>query len=153
MTRVLKPVMLAVGALAVASLVVLGGMRIVERQQTADEINRLRDQLYRARVTADRCRGSLQNSEASLRNLGLAIDSLKRLVDDYESSDPRGVPAAQYEEYLGVFDQYNDSVEVWDGRERRLRTAEASCRETIQEHNALSDSLQAVLTEAGITPP
>lgn len=129
---------------------VFGFTRILERQQTADEINRLRDELYRARVSADRCRASLQTSEAALRSLTITIDSLKTLVDDYEAVDRRGVPAGQYGDYLGVFDQYNDSVSVWEGREQRLRAAEASCRSTIQGHNALSDSLQTVLIDAGI---
>ena len=145
-----KNVLAVLATVAVALLMVFGVTRILERQQTADEINGLRTELYRARVSADRCRGSLQTSEAALRSLTITIDSLKTLVDDYEAMDRRGVPARQYDEYLGVFDQYNDSVSVWEGRERRLRTAEASCRSTIQGHNALSDSLQTVLIDAGI---
>ena len=35
-------------------------------------------------------------------------------------------------------------------RERRLRSAEEACRTTIEEHNAVTDSLQAILAEAGI---
>lgn len=150
MNPLVKNVLAVLATVAVALLMVFGVTRIFERQQTAEEINGLRDELYRARVSADRCRGSLQTSEAALRSLTITIDSLKTLVDDYEALDRRGVPAAQYDEYLGVFDQYNDSVSVWEGRERRLRTAEASCRSTIQGHNALSDSLQTVLIEAGI---
>jgi hypothetical protein len=145
-----KNVLSVLAAVAVGLLMVFGITRVLERQQTADDINRLRDELYRARISADRCRGSLQTSEAALRSLSSTIDSLKTLVDDYEAMDRRGVPAGQYDEYLGVFDQYNDSVAVWEGREQRLRTAEASCRSTIQGHNALSDSLQRVLIEAGI---
>ncbi len=146
----MKNVLSVLAAVAVGLLMVFGITRVLERQQTADDINRLRDELYRARISADRCRGSLQTSEAALRSLSITIDSLKTLVDDYEAMDRRGVPAGQYDEYLGVFDQYNDSVAVWEGREQRLRTAEASCRSTIQGHNALSDSLQRVLIEAGI---
>jgi hypothetical protein len=129
----------SIAALAVGLLFVVGAKRIVERQQTATEINRLREELYR-----------LQTSEASLRGLGLTIDSLRSRVDSLESMDGRGVPADRYQEYLGVFDQYNDSVAAWEGRERRLRTTESACRATIEEHNALSDSLQAVLADAGI---
>ena len=109
-----------------------------------------RDELYRARLSADRCRSSLQTSEASLLGLGLTIDSLRSRVDSFEALDGRGVPAGRYEEYLEIFDSYNDSVAVWEGRERRLRSAEVSCRSTIEAHNALSDSLQAVLSAAGI---
>ena len=56
----------------------------------------------------------------------------------------------QYPDYLELFDSYNDSVEVWEGRERRLRSAETACRETIEMHNSISDTLQTVLAEAGI---
>ncbi|MDA0329290.1 MAG: hypothetical protein O2958_09815 [Gemmatimonadetes bacterium] len=145
-----KNVVASLAAAAVGGVILLGVVRLVERQQTSDEINRLRDALYRARVSAGRCQGSLQTSESSLLVLGITIDSLKNRVDSFEAMDRRGVPAGRYDEYLELFDSYNDSVEVWDGRERRLRTAETSCRATIEEHNALTDSLQALLAEAGI---
>lgn len=142
---------LAVVAVLVAGTTVfLSVDRILERQRTEDHINGLREELYRSRVAADRCRGSLQTSQASLLELGVAIDSLKQLVEGYETIEGRGVPARNYDAYMSVFDEYNDSVAVWEGREERLRTAESACRTTIEEHNALTDSLQAVLTEAGI---
>jgi len=144
-----RTVLTWVAAVVVALLVVLGVRRIVERQQTVDEINRLREELYRARLVADRCTSSLQTSEAALRSLRTTIDSLRVEVGDYETASGQ-VPQAVYEEYLGVFDEYNDSVAVWEGRERRLRSAEASCRSTIQRHNAISDTLQTALAEAGI---
>jgi chromosome segregation ATPase len=150
MSPLVKTAILSVGALVVGLLIVLGVQRIVERQQVAERINALREELYRARVASDRCRSSLRNSEASLLALGQAIDSLRTRVNEFETMVQGGVPADRYEEYLDVFDQYNDSVAAWEGRERRLRSAETSCRATIEEHNELSDSLQTVLTEAGI---
>ena len=150
MSPVARTGLATLGALVVGVLMVTGVTRVLERQRTADEINRLRDDLYQARVSADRCRGTLQTSEAALRSLSLTIDSLRSRVDSFEAMDGRGVPADRYPEYLGIFDAYNDSVEVWEGRERRLRTSESACRMTIEGHNALSDSLQAVLAEAGI---
>lgn len=139
-----------VAAVVAGALVVTGLNRAMERQQTADEINRLRDELYRARLASDRCRGSLQTSEAALQTLGMSIDSLKNRVDSFEALDGRGVPASRYPEYLEIFDTYNDSVAVWEDREARLRAAETACRETIEGHNAITDSLQAILAEAGI---
>lgn len=137
-------------ALVVGSLILLGSMRVVERGQTAGEINRIREELYRARLSSDRCRGSLQTSQASLRTLSVIIDSMKIRVDSFETADGLGVPAARYDEYMDLFDSYNDSVTVWGRREQRLRTSETSCRSTIEAHNALSDSLQSVLINAGI---
>ncbi|MDH3269760.1 MAG: hypothetical protein OEN56_00415 [Gemmatimonadota bacterium] len=149
MSPLVRTGLATLAAIVVGLLVVLGIQRIVERQQTVAEINRLREELFRTRLASDRCRGSLQTSEASLRNLSVTIDSLRVAVDEYETAG-RQVPAAMYEEYLGVFEQYNDSVAAWEGRERRLRSAETSCRSTIERHNALRDSLQLVLDEAGI---
>lgn len=150
MSRPLKTALASMGALALGLLIVLGIQRVLERQQTADRINALREELYRARVASDRCRSSLRTSEASLLALGQTIDSLRTRVSEFESMVQGGVPGDRYQEYLGVFDQYNDSVAAWEGRERRLRSAETSCRATIEEHNELSDSLQTVLSEAGI---
>jgi len=141
---------MSLAAAAVGLVFLLGSMRIVERQQMAGEINRLRDNLYRSRLASDRCRGSLQTSESSLRALGVTIDSLRNRVDSFEALGGGRVPAEIYDEYLGVFDGYNDSVGVWEGRERRLRSAEEACRTTIEEHNAVTDSLQSILAEAGI---
>lgn len=149
MSPVARKVLTAVAAVVLGLLVFIGIQRLVERQRTVSEINRLREDLYRTRLTADRCRGSLQTSEAALRDLSATIDSLRTEVNDYETASGQ-VPQTLYEEYLGVFEEYNDSVAVWEGRERRLRTAEASCRATIERHNAISDSLQTVLEDAGI---
>lgn len=149
MSPTLRTGLLSVLALLFGVAVIFGIRRIVERQQTVAEINRLREDLYRNRLAADRCRGSLQTSEAALRALRTTIDSLRVEVGDYETASGQ-VPQALYEEYLGVFEEYNDSVQVWEGRERRLRSAEASCRATIERHNALSDTLQSILAEAGI---
>lgn len=149
MSPVARTSLTVLAAVVAGILVVLGIQRIVERQQTVDEINRLREELYRTRLAADRCRGSLQSSEAALQSLSATIDSLRVEVGDYETASGQ-VPQALYEEYLSVFEEYNDSVAVWEGRERRLRTAEASCRSTIERHNAISDSLQTVLDQAGI---
>ncbi len=140
-----------VGAGVTAAVIFSAWSRILERQAILDEINRLRDDLYRSRVASDRCRSSLQTSEVALRELGISIDSLRARVDSFEALDRRGVPGAEYEDYLVAFEEYNDSVAVWDGRERRLRTTDDACRQTITGHNARSDTLQKVLEAAGIT--
>lgn len=145
----IKTALTLIGGVAVGLLILLGGRRIIERQQTVAEIERMREELYRSRLASDRCLGSLQTSETALRRLRTAIDSLRVAVGDYETAAGQ-VPQSRYDEYMGVFEEYNDSVEIWEGRERRLRSAEAQCRTTIERHNALGDSLRAVLDEAGI---
>ena len=150
MNPVVRTVLVSIVSLGIGAMIIIGAMRLVERNQTAQEINRLRDELYRARVASDRCRGSLTNSESALLALGITIDSLRSRVESFETMDGQGVPAARYDEYLEIFDSYNDSVQVWEARERRLRATEESCRATIEEHNAFSDTLQRVLQDAGI---
>lgn len=145
----IKTALTLIGGVAVGLLILLGGRRIIERQQTVAEIERMREELYRSRLASDRCLGSLQTSETALRRLRTAIDSLRVAVGDYETAAGQ-VPQSRYDEYMGVFEEYNDSVEIREGRERRLRSAEAQCRTTIERHNALGDSLRAVLDEAGI---
>jgi len=139
-------------ALAISSffaLTVVAG-RYIEQRRVSEEITRLRDELYRARVSSDRCRGSLLTSESSLQTLTMTIDSLRIRVDSFEALGGGNVPANRYEEYLSVFESYNDSVAAWDVRSERLLAAEAACRAVIQEHNELSDSIQAIL--AGLGP-
>ena len=150
MSPIVKNGLVGIAIVITGALVFLSIDRILERERIENQINALREDIYRSRVAADRCRGSLQTSQAALLELGVAIDSLKRVVDGYETIPGRGVPARNYDAYMSVFDEYNDSVGVWEGREERLRTAETACRTTIQGHNVLTDSLQAVLTAAGI---
>jgi hypothetical protein len=145
-----RPVLVGVFLVSAAALLFIGGRRLVESQRLTAEVNRMREDLYRARVASDRCRGSLVTSESSLLTLTATIDSLRARVDSFETLGNGQVPANRYEEYLGVFDSYNDSVAAWETRSERLRTAEASCRAVIESHNALSDSIQEILREAGV---
>ena len=140
-------------ALAASTMTVLmlGASRFMDQRRTTAEINELRDELYRARVASDRCRNALTGSESSLQVLTTTIDSLRSRVDSFEALGGGNVPAERYDEYLEIFDSYNDSVAVWEVRSERLLTSEASCRAVIEEHNMLSDSIQSVLAEAGIT--
>lgn len=145
--RALLPIVVSLSA---AVLLFFGLDRMLERKRVRDQINRLRGDLVQARAAAERCQGSIANSELSLREFDTMLDSLRARVDSFETLDARGVPQRQYAEYLETFENYNDSVAAWEARARRLRAAEASCRTTIIEHNAISDTLQAVLREAGI---
>jgi hypothetical protein len=97
MTPVAKSALTVGGAVVLGAMIVLGSVRLVERQQTAEEINRLRTELYQARIISDRCRGTLLTSESSLLVLGVAIDSMKSRVDSFEALDRRGVPTGRYE--------------------------------------------------------
>lgn len=147
--RAALPVLLALSA---AVLLFVAIDRMLERRRVAAEVNRLRGELFQARAAADRCQGSLLNSELRLREFDDVIAGLRAEVDSFEALDPRGVPEARYEEYMVSFERYNDSVAAWEDRAERLRTAEAACRATIEQHNALRDELTGVLQEAGVAP-
>jgi hypothetical protein len=140
-------VLVAVSTLAV---LIFGAQRYMEQRRFGQEIEELRDELYRARVSSDRCRSSLATSEASLRDLTRRIAVMRSQVDSFEALGGGRVPAEQYDTYLGVFDTYNDSVAAWEIRSERLLNAEVACREVIEEHNAISDSIQYRLQDAGI---
>jgi len=140
----------AVVLLSAATVVILGTRRLIEGQRATAEINRLREELYRARVASDRCRSALVTSESSLLTLTVTIDSLRNRVDSFEALGGGRVPADRYDEYLAIFNSYNDSVAAWETRSERLRTADASCRSVIEAHNAISDSIQQVLVETGL---
>jgi hypothetical protein len=86
-----------------------------------------------------------------LLTLTATIDSLRERVDSFEALGDGQVPASRYDEYLTIFDSYNDSVAAWEIRSERLRTAEASCRSVIESHNALSDSIQRFLRDEGLS--
>lgn len=146
------PLKVAIGvvlALSMAAILYFGGQRIVEQQQIQSEVTRLRDGMYRARVTADRCQRGLIDSETALQAFNERLGALRARVDSFEALDPRGVPEPQYDAYMVVFNAYNDSVAAYGVQEQRARSAEESCREVITEHNTLQDSLQRILDGLG----
>lgn len=139
--------------LACVVVVVAGVLNIMDNQRTRREIEGLRRGIYTARLAADSCRGTLRLEESRFRDFGDAVDSLRSEVRDFEQVDPRGVPEAQYAEYLERFNAYNDSVAAWDARTAELRENEAACRTLVEDHNALSDSLRRRLIAEGTEVP
>ena len=147
MNRTVK-VALGVGlALGTITIVYFGGQSILAQQRISDEIARLRDDLYLARVTADRCQRSLASGASELHAFDARLDSMRSRIDSFEALDARGVALEQYPAYLETFTAYTDSVDGWGARERQLRAADTSCRNVILEHNSLRDSLQQVLAK------
>ena len=147
-----KAVAVALMLFAIGAATVRGfGIR-AERQRTIAVVEQLQDRIFRARGASERCQSSVSSREASLLILRATIDSMRAEVDRLETLEEGGVAEARYDGYLEVFHGYNDSVAVYDAREARLREIEASCRETIESHNLLADSLRRVLLEAGIEP-
>ena len=135
--------------ISTAAIMYFGAQRILEQQRLRQEITRLRDGIYRSRVAADRCRRSVASGEGELQAFDARIGEMRARVDSFEALDPRGVPGSEYDSYMKHFDAHNDSVSVWEGREQRLRTQDAACREVIVKHNSLGDSLKTILDGLG----
>jgi hypothetical protein len=60
------------------------------------------------------------------------------------------VAAEGYDDYLATFDRYNATVAEWDEQAEDLREREGACRELVERHNLLADSLRRVLEANGI---
>jgi hypothetical protein len=136
--------------LALAAVTAAGAWNLIERRRTVREIRSLRDSLYAARLAADSCRWSLATQERRFRRFDATIDSLREEVRDFEALDERGVPEERYDEYLERFEAYNDSVIAWDARAETLQANEAACREIVEAHNALTDSVRRRVEAEGL---
>lgn len=121
-----------------------------ERQRTVEQVRSLQADVYAARTSADSCRNELAWAEGQFRRFDEHVDSLRTEVRAFEALDERGVPAERYEEYLELFDGYNDSVAAWERRADELRAAEEVCRALVEGHNTLSDSLRRRIEAEGL---
>ena len=135
----------------VAVAVALVALQWQERTERRDR-QRLQERVVQARAEADACRRDLVVSEADFRELDRRVDSLRATVDTLESLDPRGVPAARYEEYLAVVDAYNEGVARWEAAAAELRASEEGCRDRVEAYNQLADSARGTPATPA-TPP
>lgn len=149
------PVPYVVGffVLLAAVYAVLGFRAWLANQRTLEAIESLRGDVMAARAGADRCASDLALAESVFRQKNAEVDSLRRAVDTAEEPLPgggRGVPAEGYDDYLETFDRYNAAVAEWDEQAEDLREREGACRELVERHNLLADSLRRVLEANGI---
>lgn len=145
-----SPVARAALLLAAAAIVVLGyvgGGGFLERRAQAAELERLRDGLGRLRAASEECQIAVQREERAFEEYRAEVDSLRQEIRDFESLDDRGVPAEQYEEYLEAFDDYNESVPLWEERADSLRARSEACRALVERHNTLADSLRTFIEQ------
>lgn len=147
-----RPRIVVLAALAVLFLVsaAVGIYELLGRRNTVREVRALQDSVHAARVSADSCANELAYREMLFRTFHDRVDSIRRVVRDFEKLDPRGVPRERYEEYLRVFEIYNDSVADWERQAEALQAAEEVCRTLILRHNELADSFRARLEREGM---
>lgn len=131
----------------------LGFRAWLRNQRTLEAIEALRGEVFQARSAAESCTTDLAVAESDFRQRNAALDSLRLRVRGSEEPLPqggRGVPAEEYDAYLEAFDEYNASVAEWESGVEALREREGACRELVERHNLLADSLRRVLEENGI---
>jgi len=126
-------------------LIVVVVFRLVRSMRDPDPRIVLRDSIGVLRQAADSCMADVDRGAAGMRAWGRTLDSMRSRVRELEALDARGVPADSYRIYMEVFTAYNDSVGDWPEREDSVRARDARCRELVQHHNALTDSLRALL--------
>lgn len=144
-------ILLVVGGIAIAAAAAgEGGVNLMERRRTLQELRDLRDQLYAARVSADSCRNELAYAQRLFQRYDTLVDSLRMNVRDYEAMDSRGVPRDRYDEYLDRFHGYNDSVASWHLKADSLKATQTTCRQLAEAHNVLADSLRRRLRDESI---
>lgn len=136
-----------------AAVLGLGVDAFLDKRRTVQELEALQVAVQVARDSVTLCQSELGIEEASFRVFDLQVDSLRQAVRAMESLDDGGVPGGQYGEYLTLFDEYNASVEVWEGRSVDLREAEARCRELVIDHNASVESLRTRVEAEGLGSP
>ena len=139
--------------LLAAVYAVLGFRAWLGNQRTLDAIESIRGDVMAARAEADRCASDLALAESVFRQKNAEVDSLRRAVDAAEEPLPgggRGVAAEGYDDYLVTFDRYNAAVGEWEEQAEEIREREGACRELVERHNLLADSLRRVLEENGI---
>lgn len=134
---------------------VVAGLALIPLQWRAraerEQALRLGERLAEARQAAAECTRTTAMVQARFEALDGRVDSLHLVARGFEALDPAGVPAPQYEEYLGAVDRYNDAVTEWETTVDSLRASESACRETITAHNVLADSARDMLSERAAT--
>lgn len=138
----MKNLLMVLVALIVLISAGLAGGTVLERNRQIREMKVLRQRLQQTRFSVDSCRVALAQEEQAFLRFDRVVDSLRNRVEEYEDPSLGGVPQAEYQAYLQVFEAYNDSIPVWEARADSLQASEAVCRALVERHNLLSDSIR-----------
>ena len=117
-----------------------------------DRLVALRGVLTELRAAADSCQNALEREEEKLQAEDQRLDSLRSLIDYYESLDPRGVPADSYDVYIAIFNAYNAGVPLRTASAESLQAHWRDCRGIAEQHNLTADSARALAAEMGLVP-
>jgi chromosome segregation ATPase len=140
--------------IGMALLILMAGAsalsRVSQANSAAAVAEELRVELLEVRNQLQVCLATQDRVELRFQTLTRDTERLRAELDELESLDPRGVPAARYTEYMQRVETFNESVPEWERQAEELRTLSARCRELIEVHNVRADSLQRFLVDAGI---
>lgn len=140
------------GAVVLTSLVT-GAVSIVGQvvdNSIRAQAEELRDSVREARADLNGCLEGLDGKERRFRSHERATNFLRHRVDELEALDDRGVPRDRYDEYLDVFDRYNEAVPEWERLGDSLQVLSATCRSLAQEHNERVETLSRFLEEENL---
>jgi predicted nucleic acid-binding Zn-ribbon protein len=140
--RATTRVLLVLAVLGLAGAGAWGLALVVADRRETREIEDLQERVRRARSGAETCQVDVVTREEAFRRFDARVDSLREAVRPFEELDERGVPEARYEAYLAAVARFNRAVEAWETRAAALQRADHACRETVERHNALADSLR-----------
>lgn len=129
-------------------LLLVVAFRFVRSLRPPDPRIVLRDTIAVLRAQADSCRSDVDSMAARMRDDYRTLDSMRARVRELEALDRRGVPIDSFDIYMDAFDAYNDSAGLWPEREDSVRAYDARCRDVAMRHNALTDSLRALVLPA-----
>jgi len=115
-----------------------------------EQLRAMTPRLQVLRSAADSCRDAIGEERSRIAASDARFDSLRSRIDYYEGLDPRGVPADSYEAYLEAFNTYNRGIPRRAAAGDSLEAHWDACRDIIEEHNALADSVRSIAEEEGL---
>lgn len=134
---------------AVAFVVILTADLLIP-PSPRERLRAMTPRLRGLRAAADSCRDALASERSRLAASDARFDSLRDRIDFYEDLDPRGVPADSYDVYLDIFNEYNRGIPDRATAGDTLEAHWESCRDIVEEHNALADSVRTIADEADL---
>jgi len=118
-----------------------------------EEIEAARETLRELRTQAEACRAGIRQGEVEFRDYEGEVTALRARIRDLESLHPDGVPGDSYAVYLELVNSFNLAVPDWSEKVDTLQAGWSSCRDVVEAHNAMADSLQRLLDAEGIAVP
>jgi len=141
--------------LVVLTLAAVGavGFQLLAPPSPREHIEAARETLRDLRAQAQTCRATIRQGEVEFRDYEGEVNALRARIRDLESLHPDGVPGDSYAVYLELVNTFNLAVPDWSEKVDTLQAGWSSCRDIVEAHNVMADSLQRLLDAEGIAVP